>query len=165
MSTGTTRYSRYHIIRALRRHANEDGTLTHDQYNARRRPNEPSGARVCQRYGWAFALEMAGLDGGKQFPRHRADRWTEEECIDAVQQCYQDLAAEIPLDTGRLTYHQYEVWQSERAGARAPGLTHRGEAPSGTTLRNRFGTWSEICEAAGLPVLGEWGGERAEVIR
>ncbi|MFA7323647.1 MAG: hypothetical protein WC005_04735 [Candidatus Nanopelagicales bacterium] len=88
----------------------------------------PSAVRILQRFGtWAAAAQAAGVPTGTRPHRTYESAWSDEELLDHVGAYLSD-----PQTTG--SYVGWEAWRKTNA----PG------APSGPTLRNRLGSWSDI---------------------
>lgn len=126
------KYSDEQMLKALRTAAEVDGAerpLTQVRYDALRTTFDgPSGLTIIKRYGgWRAALRAAGL------PANRASghkpHWTEEELLDWV-------ARFVDEPTAGTSYSAYVAWaQTTR------------DAPSGPTIRNKFGKWSTALAA------------------
>jgi len=126
-------YSDQAVLAALRRHANPDGTLTHEQYDQRHDEGEPASVRVEQRFGWNLALLLAGLVPRQIHRKDRADRIPEKVGVEALQ------AASVLSGDDPLTYVRYDH------------LARRYDLPSGQTIRNRLGpTWNAAKARAGI---------------
>lgn len=90
--------------------------------------NGPSAPRILQRYGtWIEAAELAGIPSGKRPNREYESTWTDDEILRMVATYLAD-----PATTG--SYGGWDAWKRVNAT----------EGPSGPTLRNRIGSWSEI---------------------
>lgn len=103
----------------------------------------PPGAQtVAARLGgtsWARAMETLGVrSSGPGRPRG-SGRLTEEDFMDALQQFHQSCQA----DGSRSTYSAYCTWAREEKAAGRP-------RPSGSTVRQRYLSWSQACRAAGI---------------
>lgn len=129
------KYSDEDCLTALRCWANPDGTLSSDEYEARRLTFQPSGIRIVQRFEtWNRALRLAGLKPRRIHKHHRSDRITEAHCLTALRRV-------SALGGGsRLAYRTYEA-----VAKITPGL------PSPQTIRNRIGPrWSDAKDKAGI---------------
>jgi hypothetical protein len=108
-----------------------NGVVTERLYVEHRRPNDPSLARLQQRFGrWNDMLAAFNLPSGPS-SGHRV-QYERDDCVSALAAC----AAELGHTP---TYPQYETWARNHT-----------EAPSGQTVRNRLGRWLEALAAAGL---------------
>lgn len=95
----------------------------------------PSLPRVHQRFGgWAAACVEAGVEHGQTPRASYNSRWTDEELIAFARDYFLDPA--WPNSA-----HRFDEWRSVNAV----------EAPSFQTLRNRFGTWSNVKRLALRP--------------
>lgn len=128
------RFSDQEIFECLRWAANENKTLTHDEYEARRPKSFPSAIRIVQRFGWNNALEAAGLKPQKIHTSYRRDRIDEDRCISALSW------------VGYLCGHPQLPYRTYERLAEVLGL------PSGTTVRNRLGQgrWDRAKDRAGV---------------
>lgn len=112
------------ITGALRSAAAELGTpLSAARFDAAH--GEPSSARIVQRFGsWNSACEAAGL-ATRAARANYVRGWTQDTVLDAV-------AHYLGSADAAGSYAGYAAWAS-----RTPG------APSGQTVRNYLGTWSQ----------------------
>lgn len=105
--------------------------LSHNRYDELVRSGAvdgPSSVRILQVYGtWIAALDKAGVPAGKRPNRDYGSKWTDDEILDAVRTYLADPQA-------RGTFQAWDEWKKANAPA----------APSGATMRNRLGTWSQI---------------------
>ncbi|CAH0123308.1 sigma factor-like helix-turn-helix DNA-binding protein [Microbacterium sp. Bi121] len=95
----------------------------------------PSLPRINQRFGgWAAACDAAQVEHG-QTPRASYNtRWTDAELL--------AYARDYFLDPGwPSSAHRFDAWKRQ----------HASDAPSQQTLRNRFGTWSNVKRLALYP--------------
>jgi hypothetical protein len=81
--------------------------------------------------GWRRAMSAAGVDGGPPRRRSYPSQWDVRACWSALERVA-DLLGDPP------SYRRYEELATERS-----------DLPSGTMLRSRLGSWTEI--AAELP--------------
>lgn len=95
----------------------------------------PSLARIHQRFGgWAAACDAAGVENG-QTPRPSYNtRWTDEELLAYARDYFLD--PHWPNSA-----HRFDAWKEQ----------HASDAPSQQTLRNRFGSWSNLKRLALRP--------------
>jgi hypothetical protein len=117
---------------ALRRAAASAASpLSHYEYDRVRVDGDPTWIRIIQRRGtWRKALVEAGLPcDGRRGPTSQFDL---DDCIGAVHRAA-DAVADEPL-----TYRRYEEVAKEL------------ELPSGQTVRNKLGRWSNALEIAGF---------------
>ena len=132
---------RYFLSRQGRDRMFSDGAILAHLREAARQRGEPLTVRgyeevrtsfggasaplVLQRFGtWRQACARAGIAAGQSVRRSYPRRWTSAELVQAV-------AAYLAQGGARGSFADYERW------ARS---TER--APSGQTIRTRFGTWS-----------------------
>lgn len=118
-----------------------EGTLSAPAYSAfartRRTPDGrrwPSTQTPAKRFGsWRNALLAAGLPVNPPSNGGARRRFNAEECLQAVRGVARSL--------GRApTFQEYE--QSARESG--------GEQPSGTTVRNHCGTWTDVLASLGV---------------
>lgn len=92
----------------------------------------PSAVRVLQRYGtWAAATAAAGVPAGRRPRLEYSTAWSDADMLAHVRAYLDD-----PQASG--SYAGWDSWRRELAP----------QAPSGPTLRNRLGSWSQIRERA-----------------
>jgi hypothetical protein len=129
------RYSDAHMMAALQHaweiaSADSEG-LSHNRYTELVRSGAvdgPSWPRILQVYGtWQAALDKAGVPAGRRPNRVYTTQWTDEEILATVRAYLED-----PSTVG--TYDGWDPWKRQ----------HAPKAPSGPTLRNRLGPWSQI---------------------
>jgi hypothetical protein len=88
----------------------------------------PSAPRILQRFGtWIAAAGLAGVPTGTRPNRTYESAWTDEEILKHVANYLDD-----PTTSG--SFAGWDVWKKVNAPS----------APSGPTLRNRIGSWSQI---------------------
>jgi hypothetical protein len=122
---GKVHYTDAAIFAALRAAA-VDGKLTVTLYEARRDAG-PSVPAIIRRFGkWNTAVAKAGLRTSCRDHKRRSDRWDDDVLLGCVRECADDLGSPFP------THDDYSAWAKEHG------------APSGTTLRNHFGTWLTV---------------------
>ncbi|UMG91671.1 hypothetical protein [Nocardioides sp. TF02-7] len=127
------KYTDEQLLRALRRAAEVDGVsrpMTQVRYDELRVAFDgPSGFAVIRRYGtWRAALQAAGLPANRASARR--PNWTEAELLEWLRRF-------LAHPTAGSSYSAYVAWaQTTR------------DAPSGPTIRNKFGKWSTAVAAA-----------------
>jgi hypothetical protein len=126
------KYTDEEMLEALRTAAKVDGIdrpMTQVRYDELRPSFDgPSGLSIIKRYGtWREALLAADLPANKA-SGHKP-HWTAEELLDWVARFLAEPAA------GK-SYSAYVSWAQ---------VTR--DAPSGPTIRNKFGKWSTALEA------------------
>jgi hypothetical protein len=117
------------------------GTLSRKAYEAFARGRHTSDGRpwptqqtAGKRFGsWRCAVQAAGLDAYPSSGVGLRERFSREQCVDAVRLVAERLER-CPSS------NEYECCARESAG----------ELPSLSTLRVRFGSWSEAVRLAGL---------------
>jgi hypothetical protein len=136
------RYSNEELIAFLREAgAAVGGTLSRKAYDAFARGRRTSDGRpwptqqtAGKRFGsWRCALQAAGLDAYPSSGVGLRERFSREQCVDAVRLVDERLER-CPSS------NEYECCARESAG----------ELPSLSTLRVRCGSWSEAVRLAGL---------------
>ena len=84
--------------------------------------------RIWQRFGsWTAACEAAGVVPGQTMRPHYQSRWSDDDLLQIARQYFLDPGA--PNSAGR-----FDEWKR----ATVP------DGPSFQTLRNRFGSWTEV---------------------
>ena len=92
----------------------------------------PSAPRILQRFGtWVAAAGLAGVPTGTRPNRSYESAWTDAEILAYVADYLDD-----PRTSG--SFAGWDVWKK----------VHAPSAPSGPTLRNRIGSWSQIKQRA-----------------
>jgi hypothetical protein len=87
----------------------------------------PSVPRIHQRFGgWSRACELAGVEHGATHLDYNS-KWTDDDLVRCVISYLGD-----PNFNG--TFHGYDDWR----------CTKSDDAPSGGTIRNRFGDWTTV---------------------
>ncbi len=126
------------IFMAIREAALYEYPLTAKDYTELVRVGQvhgPSLPRIYQRFGgWTAACDAAGVESGQPYRDNYQSRWTDAELVQFVRDYFMD--PDWPSSA-----HKYDDWRR----ARVP------DGPSGTTLRNRLGTWSDIKRLALRP--------------
>jgi hypothetical protein len=88
----------------------------------------PSVARICQRFGtWTAACDVAGVVAHPARRANYQSRWTDEDLLSIVHRYLGD-------HSWSGTFSNFDDWRRENIP----------EGPSSSTLRTRFGTWTEI---------------------
>jgi len=132
-------YSDEDIYSALRRSwevvkSNSAG-LSYDKYRelvSSGQIDGPSAPRILQRFGtWVAAAGLAGVPTGTRPNRTYESAWTDAEILTYVADYLDD-----PRTSG--SFAGWDVWKK----------VHASSAPSGPTLRNRIGSWSQIKQRA-----------------
>jgi hypothetical protein len=122
-------WSRGHVMEVLREAATFEFPLTTKGYERLlqgKMIEGPSVPRICQVFdGWAAACEAAGVESGARVRTHYSSRWTDDDVLDAVRRYLRQA--------GRPTFSGYSAWAAEQ-----------DDRPSGQTVRNRLGRWTEI---------------------
>jgi len=118
------------ILAAIRDAAIYEFPLTANAYSELVRVGQvqgPSLPRIGQRFGtWAAACDRAGVEHGATM-RAFESRWTDGDLLEYARQYFHAVGFSGSA-------HRYDEWKR----------IHSSEAPSLGTLRNRFGTWTEI---------------------
>lgn len=92
----------------------------------------PTAVRILQIFGtWQQAADRAGIPAGKKPNRSYESAWTDEEILAVVRRYLADPST-------RGAFHTWDEWKR----------IHAPDAPSGGTMRNRLGQWSEIKKRA-----------------
>nr|WP_246297560.1 hypothetical protein [Janibacter cremeus] len=100
-------------------------------YDRHRRADALTSARIIQRLGsWRGACAAAGVESNKPSRASYRHRWSEQDLLDWVRRYL--VEAEKP------SYADFSRW-----------LRGQEDAPSANTVRNTFGGWSAVREAAG----------------
>lgn len=128
-------YSDEDIYSALRRSWDvvkvHSAGLSYDKYRelvSSGQVDGPSAPRILQRFGtWIAAAGLAGVPTGARPNRTYESAWTDEDILKHVADYLDD-----PTTSG--SYAGWDVWKK----------VHAPSAPSGPTLRNRIGSWSDI---------------------
>lgn len=131
-------WSDVEILLAIQRASIYEFPLTANSYRelvAVGQVRGPSLPRVGQRFGsWAAACEAAGVEHGQAWRDNYQSQWTDDELLGFVRE-YSSVSK------ASFSVQGYSSWRS----AECPS------APSGMTLRNRFGSWTEIKRRALSP--------------
>jgi len=128
-------YSDEDIYAALRRSwdavKNNATGLSYEKYRELSSSGQidgPSAPRILQRFGtWVVAAGLAGVPTGTRPNRSYASAWTDEEILKHIARYLDD-----PATSG--SYAGWDGWKKINAP----------DAPSGPTVRNRIGSWSDI---------------------
>lgn len=125
------RWSDDAIIDAIREAAVYEYPLTTNAYAellSQGQVRGPSMPRIWQRFGsWTAACEAAGVVPGQTMRPHYESRWSDEDLLRVARQYLLDQSA--PNSAGR-----FDGWRR----AVVP------DGPSFQTLRNRFGSWTDV---------------------
>jgi hypothetical protein len=88
----------------------------------------PSVPRICQRFGtWSAACDAAGVVAHPARRANYQSKWTDDDLLSVVRRYVGDHAW-----SG--TFASFDQWRKVNVP----------EGPSSSTLRTRFGTWTEI---------------------
>jgi hypothetical protein len=128
-------YSDEDIFTALRRSwdvvKSSSTGLSYDKYRelvGSGQIDGPSAPRILQRFGtWIAAAGLAGVPTGTRPNRTYESTWTDSEILTYVARYLGD-----PATSG--SFAGWDAWKKGNAPS----------APSGPTLRNRIGSWSDI---------------------
>lgn len=102
-------------------------------YDRHRGDDALTSARIIQRRGsWREACAAAGVESNKPSRASYRHRWSEKDLLDWVRRYLAE--AEKP------SYADFSGW-----------LRDQQDAPSANTVRNTFGGWSAVLEAASGP--------------
>jgi len=132
-SSGTyeSRWSDEEILDAIRDAALYEFPLTTSAYAellSQGQITGPSTPRISQRFGsWTAACDAAGVVAGQTMRSHYESRWSDDDLLRIVRQYLLDLEA-----------------PSSAAGFDEWKRTCAPDGPSFQTLRNRFGSWTEV---------------------
>jgi hypothetical protein len=126
-------WTRDRVATVLQEASTFEYPLTSTAYKELRRTGfikGPSVPRITQVFGsWLGACDYAGVEAGTTRRVAYSSRWTRADLVAAVRTFLEDQPER--------TFSAYSEW--------ARG---RDEMPSGPTLRNRLGTWSDIVKIA-----------------
>ncbi|WP_154402151.1 sigma factor-like helix-turn-helix DNA-binding protein [Ornithinimicrobium cavernae] len=119
------------ILDAIREAALYEFPLTTKDYGellSQGQVQGPSMPRIWQRFGsWTSACEAAGVVPGKTMRSHYESRWSDDDLL--------QIARQYLLDPNVPTSARYfDEWRR----------TVAPDGPSFQTLRNRFGSWTEV---------------------
>jgi len=125
------RWSDDAILDAIREAALYEFPLTTNAYAdllSQGQVKGPSMPRIWQRFGsWTSACEAAGVVPGQTMRPHYESRWSDDDLLQVARRYLLD--PEAPNSA-----HRFDEWKR----ACAP------DGPSFQTLRNRFGSWTEV---------------------
>ncbi|MBS4753207.1 hypothetical protein KG112_10375 [Nocardioides sp. zg-ZUI104] len=129
--TYENRWSDEEVLDAIRDAALYEFPLTTNAYAellSQGQIKGPSMPRIWQRFGsWTAACEAAGVVAGQPMRTNYQSRWTDDDLLQIVRRYLLDPNAPNSA-------HRFDEWKR----AAAP------EGPSFQTLRNRFGSWTEV---------------------
>jgi hypothetical protein len=121
------------VFAAIRVAANQSTPLSRAKYDELRismNLNGPSGVRILQRFdSWTRACQLSGVVSGATPDIEYQRKWTPEELILWL--------GRFLLEAKSGSAELYDEWSRSTPGA-----------PSGLTIRNTWGTWSECKNAA-----------------
>jgi hypothetical protein len=139
-----TRWSDEQILAVIREAALYEFPLTTNAYGellAVGQIEGPSLPRIGQRFGsWTAACEAAGVVAGQTMRHHYQSQWSDGDILVVVRGYLEDPNAPNSI-------HGYDDWKRVNAP----------DGPSGQTIRNRFGSWTEVKRRA-LTTRGPEGG-------
>ena len=99
-------------------------------YDKHRSDDALTSARIIQRLGsWREACAAAGVESNKPSRTAYRHKWSQEDLLDWVRR--------YRLECDKPSYSDFSRWLRDQAGA-----------PSANTVRNTFGGWSAVLEAA-----------------
>ncbi len=128
---GESRWSDEDICEALRQASAYEFPLTTSAYSELLQVgqiNGPSVPRIGQRFGsWTAACAAAGVVAGDPWNREYESRWSDEDLLQIARAYILDPNAPSSA-------HRFDEWKREYAP----------DGPSAQTLRNRFGSWTEV---------------------
>ena len=102
-------------------------------YDKHRGEGALTAARIIQRLGsWSAACAAAGVETNKASRTSYKHKWSEEDLIEWVRRYLTEAA--------RPSYADFSRWLKDQSGA-----------PSANTVRNSFGGWSAVLDAATPP--------------
>lgn len=124
------RWSDEEILDAIRDAALYEFPLTANAYTELLSVGQiqgPSLRRVGQRFGsWSAACEAAGVVPGQAWRDNYESRWSDADLLQVLRRYLLDPNAPNSA-------HRFDEWKR----------VHIPDGPSGATLRNRFGSWTE----------------------
>lgn len=128
---GESRWTDGDICEALREAAVYEFPLTTTAYSELLQVgqiNGPSVPRIGQRFGsWTAACAAAGVVAGDPWNREYESKWSDEDLLQIARAYLIDPNAASSA-------HRFDEWKRENAP----------DGPSAQTLRNRFGSWTEV---------------------
>lgn len=129
---GSYRYSSESIKESLREAAKQYGqpltVVAYTRY-AEGKPC-PTNLTVMNRFGsWRAACDAAGVESNRR--NYRELMFDNQACADALRKCAKDRDGTVP------SYTAYDAWARKQSN----------RAPSGATIRKRFGSWSQALES------------------
>lgn len=102
-------------------------------YDKHRSDDALTSARIIQRVdSWREACAAAAVESNKASRTSYRRKWSEEELLDWVRRYL--------AESDRTSYADFSQWLRDQA-----------DSPSANTVRNTFGSWSAVLEAAGPP--------------
>lgn len=128
---GESRWTDEDICEALRQASVYEFPLTTTAYSELLQVGQvdgPSVPRIGQRFGsWSAACAAAGVVAGDPWNREYESKWSDEDLLQIVR-------AYLIDPNGPSSAHRFDEWKRENAP----------DGPSAQTLRNRFGSWTEV---------------------
>ncbi|WP_091177627.1 sigma factor-like helix-turn-helix DNA-binding protein [Microlunatus flavus] len=127
----TSRWTDAEILAALQEASTYEFPLTTTAYRELIRVGQvvgPSVPRIGQRFGsWSAACAEAGVVSGERPNRNYESKWSDEDLLKIVLTYLLD--PQSPNSA-----HRFDDWRRQNAP----------DGPSAQTLRNRFGSWTEL---------------------
>ena len=128
---GESRWSDDDILAALREASIYEFPLTTTAYTELLRVGQvdgPSVPRIGQRFGtWSAACARADVVAGDPWNREYESKWSDDDLLQIARAYLVDPAAPSSA-------HRFDEWKKKNAP----------DGPSAQTLRNRFGSWTEV---------------------
>lgn len=125
------RWSDDAILDAIREAALYEFPLTTNAYAdllSQGQINGPSMPRIMQRFGsWTSACAAAGVVAGQTMRQHYESRWSDDDLLQVARRYLCDPRSPNSA-------HRFDEWKRVSAP----------DGPSFQTLRNRFGSWTEV---------------------
>ncbi|WP_146826672.1 hypothetical protein [Aeromicrobium flavum] len=129
------RWSDEAILESLREAAIYEFPLTTKAYAsllASGQISGPSVPRIWQRFGnWSAACDAAGVVPGRAVRNNYQSKWTDQDLLQIVRQYLLDPSQPNSA-------HKFDDWRRQFAP----------DGPSFQTIRNRFGSWTEVKKRA-----------------
>jgi hypothetical protein len=129
--TNENRWSDEEVLNAIRDAALYEFPLTTNAYAellSQGQIKGPSMPRIWQRFGsWTAACEAAGVVAGQTMRTNYQSRWSDDDLLQIVRRYLLDPNAPNSA-------HRFDEWKRTAAP----------DGPSFQTLRNRFGSWTEV---------------------
>ena len=134
-NAGGSRWTRDQVLEGIRTAASYEYPLTRNTYTRLVRSGEvdgPSAPRVEQLFdgSWRRACEAAGVEAAQALRSNYQSDWTDEDLLSFVRRYVSEAGP-------KASFMGYDDWRRRDSGA-----------PSGSTIRNRMGSWIEVRRAA-----------------